>query len=65
MRSSKLKHACCSKFWIEYTDIGRKCCRRAEDHVFVMNSAQVLASYMMFELHHDLGQPAEQSRLSG
>lgn len=25
MRSSKLKHACCSKFWIEYTDIGRKC----------------------------------------
>jgi hypothetical protein len=30
-----------------------------------MNSAQVLASYMMFELHHDLGQHAEQSRLSG
>lgn len=25
MRSSKLKHACSSKFWIEYTDIGRKC----------------------------------------
>mgnify|MGYP003693920867 CR=1 FL=1 len=29
MRCSKLKHACCSKFWIEYTDIGRKCCQES------------------------------------